>query len=288
MVHADAVPDQPGQGLAESRAEPEAADQLGDRVLLGPAADIDAHQRLRLLDRGGLGEVDDVDRGLPGGEQLLDRLVQRLEDEPEGQRHRALGGLDDRRGPAGAASQVLLEPGYVAKSGGHQQELGPRKLDQRHLPGPAAVGVGVVMELVHDHQVGIGLRAVPQRDVGEHLGRAADNRSRCVDAAVAGHHSDVDRAEDVAEREEFLRYQRLDGRGVEAPVAGRQAGEVPCGGDQALARPGRRGKDDIRAGHDLDQCLVLVRIQGESLAIGPFAEGGVQRIGVGRLRHQVG
>src|SRR6266700_43856 len=132
-------------------------------------------------------------------------------------------------------STVLLEPGDVAERGRHEQELGPRQLDQRHLPGPAAVRVGVVVELVHDHQVGVRLGAVPQRDVGEHLGGAADDRRLRVDAAVAGHHPDVDRAEDVAEREELLRDQRLDRRGVEAAVSGRQRDEMGGGGDQALA-----------------------------------------------------
>ena len=37
VVHADAVPHQPRQRLAEAGGEPEVADQLGDRVLLGPA-----------------------------------------------------------------------------------------------------------------------------------------------------------------------------------------------------------------------------------------------------------
>ena len=36
VVHADAVPHQPGQRLAEAGGEPEAADRLGDRVLLAP------------------------------------------------------------------------------------------------------------------------------------------------------------------------------------------------------------------------------------------------------------
>ena len=67
VVHADAVPHQPGQGLAEARREPEVADQVGDGVLLRPAADVDAHQRLRLLQGRRLREVHDVDGRLAGG-----------------------------------------------------------------------------------------------------------------------------------------------------------------------------------------------------------------------------
>ena len=61
--------------------------QRGDRVLLGPGAHVDRHQRLGPLERGRLGEVDDVDRRLVGGEQLLERLVQRRQRVRVRQRH---------------------------------------------------------------------------------------------------------------------------------------------------------------------------------------------------------
>ena len=158
-------------------------DQLGDRVLLGPAAHVDAHQRLGLLDRRGLGEVHDVDRRLVRGEQLGHGLVQRRHGERERQRDRPLGRADHGGRPAGPAGQVALEPADVAERRRHQHELGLRQLDQRHLPGPAAIRVGVEVELVHDDLAGVGVGAVPQRDVGQHLGGAADDRrvrrSRC-------------------------------------------------------------------------------------------------------------
>ena len=197
VVHADAVPHQPGQGLAEAGREPEVADHVGDGVLLRPGAHVHAHQRLRLLQRGRLGEVHDVDRRLVGAEQFLQRLVQRLDDEGEDQRHRALGRVDHRGGPAGAAGQVRLEPGDVAEGRRHQHELRPRQLEQRDLPGPAALGVGVEVELVHHHLADVGVGAVPQRDVGQDLGGAADDRRLRVDAGVAGHHADLGRAERV-------------------------------------------------------------------------------------------
>jgi hypothetical protein len=91
VVHADAVPNQPGQGLAEAGREPEVADQVGDGVLLGPAADVDAHQRLGLLQRRRLGEVHHVHRSLRRGQQLAKGLVQRLDRVGKDQRHRPLG-----------------------------------------------------------------------------------------------------------------------------------------------------------------------------------------------------
>ncbi len=47
----------------------------------------------------------------------------------------------------------------VAQGGGHQEEARARQGDERDLPGHAALGVGVVVELVH-HHVG-GVEAVP-------------------------------------------------------------------------------------------------------------------------------
>ena len=196
VVHADAVLHQPGQRLAEAGAEPEAADQLGDPVLLLAGADVDAGQRLRPLERGGLGEVHDVDRRLVGGEQLLERLVHRGQRPLVAQRHRPGGAGDHRGRPPGTPGQVVHEPGDVAERRGHQQELRLRQLEQRHLPGPAAVGLGVEVELVHHHLADVRVGALAQRDVGEHLGGAADDRRLGVDRGVAGQHADVVGAED--------------------------------------------------------------------------------------------
>ena len=62
VVHADPGADQARQGRAEPGREAEPADRLGDRVALLAAGDPCARQRLRALDGGRLGEVDDVDR----------------------------------------------------------------------------------------------------------------------------------------------------------------------------------------------------------------------------------
>ena len=226
--------------------------------------------------------MHDVDRGLVGGEQLAQRLVQRLEAEGEDQRDRALGVLDDGGGPAGAPGQVLLEPGDVAEGGRHQDELRLGQLDERDLPGPAPVGVGVVVELVHDDLADVGVGAVPQRDRGEDLGGAADDRRLGVDRGVAGHHADVGRAEDLAEREELLADQGLDGRGVVAALAVGERGEVRAGRDQGLARAGRGGQDHVRPHDDLDQRLFLVRVEGEAALLRPVREGAEDGIRVRR------
>ena len=127
-----------------------------------------------------------------------------------------------------------------------------------------------------------------QRDVGQHLGGAGDDRGVVVDRRVAGEHADVGRAEDAAEREELLADQRLDRRGVVAPPSGRQGRVLRAGGDQRLARAGRRREDDVRAADQLDQRLLLRRVQHRAVRLGPGGEVGEQLVGVGALRAQGG
>src|SRR3546814_17180077 len=59
--------------------------------------------------------------------------------------------------------------------------LGLRELDERNLPRPATPGLAVEVELVHHDQPDVGAVAPPERDVGEDLGRAADDGGVAVD-----------------------------------------------------------------------------------------------------------
>jgi hypothetical protein len=115
VVHADAVAHVAGQVAPEARPEPEVADGVGDRVLLLTGAHVRAHERLGPLDGGGLGEVDDVHRRPAGGEQLLDRLVQRGAAVLEVEGHGPGGAADHHRRPAGPALEVADEPADVAE-----------------------------------------------------------------------------------------------------------------------------------------------------------------------------
>ena len=99
--------------------------------------------------------------------------------------------------------------------------------------------VGVVVELVHDDVVHGGVRAVAEGDVGEDFRSAANDRGVVVDGGVAGDHADVFRAEDVAEREEFLVGERLDRDGVVGAAALAEGFELECEGDERF--PGAGG-----------------------------------------------
>lgn len=97
------------------------------------------------------------------------------------------------------------------------------------------------MKLVHHHPFEIRVAALTQGHVGQDLRRAADHRRVTVDAGVARHHPDVLGAEDLAEGEELLADQGLDGcrvEGAAAPREGREArGEgliVPVADQKAL------------------------------------------------------
>ena len=226
VVHADSVPHQPRQGAPEPSGEPEVADQVGDRVLLSAGADVQAHQRLGLLDRRRLGEMHDIDGRTMSAQQLFERLVQRRRDVGEVQWHRPVGAGHDRGVAICTSGERVSEPTDVTEGGRHQQELRSGQLDERHLPGPAAVWVGVEVELVHHDQPDVGSRPLAQGEVGQDLSRAADDRRTPVDRRVAGHHADVGRPEGAAQVEELLAHQRLDRRGVEAAPTVGQRGEL--------------------------------------------------------------
>ena len=183
-------------------------------------------------------------------------------------------------GPSRQIGHARLETADVAQRGGHQQELCLRQLQQRHLPGPAALRVGIEMELVHDDGAQVRRRTFAQRNVGQDLGRAADDRGVLVHAGVAGDHADVLRSEDLAEGEELFRDQGLDGGRVVAPLATGHRLEVGRNRHERLARAGGRREDHVGSGGQLHDGLVLGRVQLEAAAFGPLDEPFVERVRV--------
>jgi hypothetical protein len=212
VVDADAAAHELGQRLAEAGGEAEPADAGRDGVLVLAGDRPHRQQRLGLLQGSCLGEVDDVDRRLLSGEQLLDRLVDRGERPRVAERHRPLGASHHGGMPAGPAGEVVGDRGDVPEGRRHEQELGVGQLQEGHLPRPAALWICVEVELVHDDDAEVCVDTLAQRHVGQDLGGAADDGGVGVDRGVAGHHSDVVGAEDVAQREELLAHQGLDRR----------------------------------------------------------------------------
>ena len=287
VVDADAAADELRERLAEAGGEAKAADRLGDRVALFARAELGRQQRLRALQRRGLREVHDVGRNLVGPHQLLEQLVQRLHRPREVQRHRAHGVVDQGRLAPGPPRQVVAQCADVAEGARHQQELRLRQAQDRHLPRPAALRLGVEVKLVHHDLADVGVHAFAQRDVGQHLGRAADDRGAAVDRRVARQHAHVVRAEDRAQREELLRHERLDRRGVERdPVVG-QRGEVGRDRHQRLPRAGRRSQDHVVGAEQLDRRLFLVRVEAQPLLLRPAHERLVDGVGIGLARKNV-
>ena len=286
VMDADPVPDHPADLFAVGSVEAELADRLGDAALLVPARDLRAGERLTELCAVALGEVHDVDGCPVGLEQLLDRLV----DGPllvlEIQGHRPLVGVDVGDLAPAALVQLLLDGGGVAECGGHQQEGRVRQGQERNLPGAPSLAIAVVVEFVH-HDVGsVAGLALSQCHVGEHLGGAADDRRRPVEADVAGQHSHVLRAEDVAEREELLAHQGLDGGGVERALSLAAPLEVEAERDQGLAGAGGRAQHHVAPGHQLEQRLLLGRVGHEARLAHPAEEAIQDRTGIADRRAQ--
>ena len=156
------------------------------------------------------------------------------------------------------------------------------------MPGPAALGIGVVVELVHHHRVDVELLAFAQRLVGQDLRGAADDGGGGIDGGVPGDHADVVRSEQAHQLEEFLADQGLErGRVVGAAAAG-ERGRVGRERDHGLARSRGGGGDDVPALQDPAQSLVLVRVEGAAGGLGPLVEGEVDLLGLGHPLGVVG
>ena len=149
------------------------------------------------------------------------------------------------QGAAGQPLQLLLEEGGRSQGRRHQEEARPGEGEQGDLPGVAALRVGIVVELVHDHRPEVAPLAPGEGDVGEDLRGAAEHGGLGVDARIPGHHADRLRAEIPAEREELLVHEGLDGAGVDRALARAQRLEMECGGDQRFPGAGRRVEDHV-------------------------------------------
>ena len=257
MVQADAVADEALQVLPYGRVEAEAAHLLTDGRLLVLGEHVDAAQILGLLGCRLLGEVDDVDGRAVGVDQLGDRLVERGLPVLEGERYRPDAARHRDSGTPGPSGQVEGESGRRPERGRHEQELGAGQLQERYLPRPAALRVAVEVELVGHHQPERTDRTLPEGLVGQDLGRGADDRGVSVHRGIAGDHAHELGTEVPGQGEELLAHQRLDGGGVDAPLAPGHGRSVGGGGDKGLPGTGGRGQDDVAAAQDLQDGLLL-------------------------------
>lgn len=151
--------------------------------------------------------------------------------------------------------------------------------EERHLPGPPAVRVGIEVELVHHGLAHVGLLTAAEGDVGQDLCRAANDRGRGVYRRVAGHHPYGLASEHVAQVEKLLAHECFDRCCVKGALAGGQGGEVGPGGHEALARTGGRGHDHVGSRHHVDQSFLLRGVQGKAPIGHPVGEGIEEGIG---------
>ena len=204
MVHADAAAEQALENLAECRGETRALGSLLDGLALLLAGDAKVGERLRRGKCGVLAKVHDVERGLAAAHGELDGALERGRHVVVAQRHGAWGVDDEVTGGASVLLERGGDRGDIAERGAHEHKLRMGQGEQRHLPGPAAVGVGKVVELVHGDAANVGIFALAQRVVGKDLGRAADDGRLGVDMRVAGDHTDVIAAEHLHQVKKLL------------------------------------------------------------------------------------
>ena len=261
MMHADTAEQQALQRFAELRGELALAQRGLYLLALFLAGNAEAGKRLGGSQRCVLREMNDIERPLIVTQGKLHRALQRHKLVLVLQRNGARRIGDHIDVGTCFSLQGRSDGAHVAERGAHQQELGVRKREQRHLPGPAAVGVGIEMELVHGHAAHVRPFAFAQGLVGQDLGRAADYGGAGVYLGIARDHAHVFAPQHVNQAEELLADQGLDGRSVECTLALAQRHEHHADGHHALARARGRAQDNVVAHHQAHQRFILVRPQ---------------------------
>ena len=277
MVHAHSAIQQAFERFAESRGEAGGAAGLlnGPSLLLG--AEPRARQRLGAREGRLLREMHDVERRLAFADGQLHRALERGVHIFVGQRDGARRIGDGVHGAAGVLFEGALDVRGVSQRGAHQQELRLRQREQRHLPGPAAVGIGEEMELVGGDAGYLCIFPGAQGVVGQNLLRAADDGCVGVDAHVSGDHAHVFAAEAFDQVEELLADQCLDGGRIVAALVAREGQEMHEQRDHALSAARGRAQDDVVACGQRQTRVLLVRPQVDS-ASGTPLQVGLQRV----------
>ncbi len=249
VVHADAVAQPTLHFFAIRAREPHAFQHLRDGGLFFLRAHVEAHQTLRRLRRRALREMHEVDRRAFVLQRRRKPLRQRRLRIFEFQRHRAPVALHRHRGHSRDAREFLFEKLRRAERRRHEQKPRARHQQQRRLPRVTALGVRVIVKLVHDHRLDrVGALAAREREVGQNLCSATQHRRVGIHARVARHHADVLWPKLAAQRKEFFVHQRLDRARIDRPLARAQRLETEGRGDKRLARAGRRIQNHITSG----------------------------------------
>ena len=216
--------------------------------------------------------MHDIERGLAAAHGELDRALEGGRHIVVAQRNRTRGVDNQVASSAGVFLERGGDGGDITERGAHEHKLRVGQGEQRYLPGPAAVGVGKVVELVHGHAAHVGALALAECIVGKDFGRAADDGRLGIDMRVAGNHTDVVAAEYLHQIEELFADQGLDGRRVVAALALRHAHKEHAQRDKRLARSGRCSQNDVIAGCQVHEGLFLVIPQFNAAVARPFKE----------------
>ena len=221
---------------------------------------------------------------------LFQLFAQQLVRHPvEGERHLAVGALDQFQPPLVVLPQPAHEFDRVAHRGRQQQ--GPHVLGQQpqgEFPHDAPLAVIEGMELIHHDHADVGKveRFAVQQPVEQDFGHHDQDPSLRVLPAVAGDQPHVAGREPPLDGvglhfAKFLFRQRDQGRGVVSDLARVQSFEQRGLGNQRLARAGRRtDQHPLLAREPGQEGLLLhrVRIVGDlvEVPVGEFiARGGL-------------
>ena len=127
----------------------------------------------------------------------------------------------------------------------------------------------------------LACRAFAQGDVGQDFGGAAEDGRVAIHRGVAGAQADVVRAELAAQRQPLLVHQRLDRAGIDRALALGDGLEMQRRRHERFARAGGRVQDDVLLLEQLQDGLLLRRIEREPPALGVIEKAPQQHIVAG-------
>lgn len=265
VVNADTMADPAANFRAVGGGEVETLQRFGKGGLFEFGAKGKAHEITRVASGFKLGEVDDVNRGLPGEEEGFEGGKERGLGVLKIERNGSVSGGDQGRVFSGESGEFSLEEGGVPQGGGHEEETSVRECQEGDLPGNAPGRVGVEMELVEDDVRKGALIAHAQGQIGEDLRSAAEDGSLGVDACVPGAEANVCGAELLAKGEPLFIDEGFDRRGVNGASTLSFGKVVQGGSDQRFSGAGGGVQDDVFAVEEFEDGGLLGRVELEGL-----------------------
>ena len=187
-------------------------------------------------------------------------------------RNRAVATGNQHTFAAGERCHLFLEARGVAQGRAHEQELRLRKLQKRQLPCPAALRIGVEMELIHNNLADIRSLTLAQSNIRQDFGGTTDNGGIRVNSRIPGNHTDIFGTKNLDKIKELLGNKRFNGCGVVGTLPSCQTGKMRRHRHCRFTRTGGGSQHHIMPRRNFQDSFILSRVKRHASAGDPSGE----------------